>query len=234
MASTDLSPRRIALEEQHADERRVALERLQAEAETAELARAHEIMAQTNALKTVFEQMRMPLEDARLAGKASVLAARRLGSLLEALSPKARRGGPSDRGLAIRDLGIRSATAASVRRLSRVPDPDFQRYIQRADLIPTVTGALVDAGDSRAVAHDQRGRKGTGSYWTEKKRRRIGVKSPSNPSLDEAYSLLIKLLGHLCEVSGKPGNTKRRAALLAAVDLGYQMEDLLKPYRAGY
>jgi hypothetical protein len=81
MASRELvpSPRRIALEEQHADERRAALEKLHAEVETADLRRAHEIMVQAAAIRDVLERTRESLQDAHAAGKTSVCAARRVG-----------------------------------------------------------------------------------------------------------------------------------------------------------
>lgn len=231
MASKELvpGPRTIAVEEQKAEQRRAALERLNAEAETADAYRAKQIMLQGRLVAQAIKEAKEPFEDAWLAGKASVVAARRLGIVLSKLpsSPQwtgGREGSKSSvRHEVANELGLSLATRYQLARLARIPDPDFQRYIQDRSRIPSLTGLL------RRHAPTFRGSGRGGSAFT--RRRRAGVVSPKNPSLDKAYSLIVLSLGHLGNIHG--GRARNQAISLAMRHL-YEAEELLKPYRAGY
>lgn len=217
-----------------ADIRERALAELNAAAEIASTPHeAREIMVKGRTLSEFLKQAKAPLEQARLAGRASVVAARRLGVLLSDLSPKihklpGRRAGfsPSERGLVLRDLGLTVSMARDYLRLATVNDPDFQRYIQQPGIVPSVNGALTACGT--------RPRHTSGrcqATWRAKRMRRVGVKTPKNPSLDEAYSLIVKALGHL---SVEATNPKRRRDVGRAIDCLYAAEDFLQKYRGGY
>lgn len=214
----------------------VALEELARTADSAASPEeADEIMRKARALADALAAMKAPLEEACLAGKASVLAARRLGLLLAGLSNVAR-GGKSDRTLACEALGITPWQRADLVRLSRVSDPDFQRYIQRKDKIPTLTGVFSACAPDYRPKHSRPRRGRSAHDFKTRRRKRAGVKSPANPSLDEGYSLIVRALGHLSAVAfvSGSGSNKRRTAISAAIDHLYAAEDLLKPYRGGY
>ncbi len=221
--------------------RRAALERLNEDAESASSpAEAREVMLKGAALKTLLQQARAPLEEARLAGKASTVAARRLGALLGEIDGESKRmtkkgaqgfvtSVPSDRSRAMDDVGIKKTLGRSLVRLAGVADPEFQRYIQRTDLIPSVYGALSYANIRPIIS-------GTATNNPKaRRRRRVGVKVPKNPSVDEAYSLIVRALGHLSGVDkGGPGTAHIGVAARSAMDNLYVAEDILKPFRGGY
>lgn len=229
--STDLVPINSGLAE--GEERRRFLERLNRAAEnTNDLAEARQIMVQGSALVDLLTQARAPFDEARMAGKASTLAARRLGKLLSQISSKAKYGNseganPSDRRIAAERIGIAKPLLRNLVLLARVKDADFQRYIQRSDTIPTLTGAL-------GVFYPKRTESVSGRHLRSKKRRlKAGVKPAAHPSLDESYSLIVRSLGHLCEINHS-GQSMRSRAIVRAMEHLYAAEDLLKPYRGGY
>jgi hypothetical protein len=244
--SNELAPLSEDLAER--DGRWAALEELNAAAENArDPAEAREIMAKAKALASMLKTMGASLEEAYLASKASLLAAYRLAKMLAALSnetkPKPRadtgvfgstKGSfagcyPSERGRVIRELGLGHSTVENLLRLARVPDPVFQRYIQKKDHILTINGALRACLD---IPPSRESHKYEQVDWRRKRRVRAGVKTPAAPSLDEAYSLLVGAIGHLGGLSG--GSNKSVAARSLAMDLLYKAEDLLRPYRGGY
>ncbi len=218
--------------------RRAALERLNEAAESASSpAEARAVMLKGAAVKTILEQARAPLDEARLAGKASVVAARRLGSMLGELDgrpvvlPQKGQGfvgsSISARCSAMEDVGIKRTLGYALIRLAKVADPEFQRYIQRKDGIPSVFGAL---------AHTNIHANGSGasSNFQERKRKRVGVKAPNNPSADEAYSLVVRALGHLSGLNQRGGSGPLLSAVRSAMESLYAAEDTLKPLRGGY
>lgn len=217
------------------NDRKRALAELNAAAEqVATPQEAREIMVKSKAIRDVLEQVKAPWEQSWLAGKASVVSSRRLARMLSDLSSTAPSTGngavKSERWVVGEELGISPSLMAALMRLSRVEDAEFQRYIQSKDKIPSLYGAL------RACAP---GFRLSGSRSRSRSRRvRVGVKSPANPSLDEAYSLIVRSLGHLSELSdvhnGPKGGPKMLRAVGIAIDHLYAAEDLLKPYRAGY
>lgn len=215
------------------DEQRAFLEQLEAAALSAATpAGANEIRQKAKAVQDALVAMRAPFEDAQRAGKASVLAARRLGIMLAEVpaepQPRVGVGGsgcaPSERRLFSAELGISATLCQSLVRLARVADPDFQRYIQRPGTIPTLNGALVNCG--------LRLRARTGYDWQGLRRKMVGAKTPKHPSLDEAYSHIVLAYGHLSGRRG--GSPKRQTAISTAMDHLFQAEELLKPYRGGY
>lgn len=194
---------------------------------------ALEVEMKARAIKAVLEQAQAPFEETRLAGRASVVAARRLARMLSGLSSKPVVSGPgggatpSPRGLVIRELGISDSHAESLGRLARADDAVLQRYIQNESIIPSITGAL----RACSVHVPSRIRPG-GNDWRSKRRRVVGIKTPPDPSLDEAYALIVQALGHLNGVM--PGPTRKARDRAAAIDHLYAAEDLLRPYRGGY
>lgn len=190
---------------------------------------AHEIMVKGRLATELLRAAKRPFEEAHKAGKASTLAARKLGLIIanaDSYRPKIpgfRSGfAPSERGLLLKELGVDHATASRLRKLSAIPDPAFQRYIQSRDKIPSIQGALVaNRLETPPPARQVR------------RRRARQVKPPTNPNLDEGYSLLLKALGHL-DAMARGGNTKKITAISSAIDHIYAAEELLKPYRGGY
>jgi len=133
---------------------------------------------------------------------------------------------PGDRTMLCRELGITDDTMRRLVRIGRVVDPDFQRYIQREDVVPSLGGALV-------ACHVERPREGRNAGPRAHRRRRAGVKTPANPSFDEAHSLIVRALGHLGGVRTERG-TKYKLAVSQSMDLLYQAEDILRPFKGGY
>lgn len=196
---------------------------------------AQEVMVKGRALAEVLAGMKAPFEESWLAGKASVLAARKLALLLceldsnNACLPGGGRN-KSEFGLVCDELGIGTTLRSDLKRLSRAEDSDFQRYIQKIDKIPTLYGALRYCAVSRHKGHDHRKRD-----YRSTKRARAGVVPPKNPSVDEAYSLIVRALGHLSGYgSSRRGAQKMKTAIAASMDHLYAAEDLIKPYRGGY
>ena len=241
MASTELvvqSPRQAAVDERNG-QRQASLERLATEAATADANRAHEIMMQGRAIARLLREAKEPFEDAWLAGKASVVAARRLARLITAVSNKPQyltscRGSiKSPRTELVEELGISVSTRRSLERLDRMPDPDFQRYIQATEQIPSLNGACMAFRSGPALSNDPKYRqRRTPKHWRAQIKARAGAKTPNSPSLDEAYSLIVKSLGHLAGCTN--GGREKTSAVREAMDHLYAAEDLLKPYRAGY
>lgn len=235
--STDLVPFDHGLPD--GSDRQRALAELNRAAETTDdLSEARQIMMQGRAIADLLSRARAPFEEARLAGKASTVAARRLGRMIGELpgDPRYVNGnkGPrkSERREVVEDLGLSySSTARDLVRLSRIADPDFQRYIQGADKIPSVNGAIRACNpEPRHFRREHR------DQWTAaSRRRRVGVKTPINPSLDEAYSLIVNALGHLStKAPTLQGGNKKLRAIADATEHLYAAEDILKPYRGGY
>ena len=209
--------------------RRAELARLSAAvdaAATVEETQNVKIYAET--LRDALVRMKAPFDECWSAGKDSVCAARKLGRMLEDLpahGPGSRAPGQiSPRYQAMSEVGISRGLGSDLRRLARCPDPDFQRYIQSRDRVPSIGGALRACGKVSSPG---------GLAWNSDRRRRAGVRKTPNPSLDEAYSLIVRSLGHLSGVAGG-GNSRRSVAIATAIDHLYSAEDLLKPYRAGY
>lgn len=237
MTSKELlpSPRRVALEEQHADERRAALERLEAETETASPERAAEIMLQTSVIRDALKKMGSCLEESRQAGKTSVLAARRLGILLLELSNETKTGfgwgsQMSPRGLLCKELGLQGSLRSNVLAIGRGSDPDFQRYIQRSDLVPSVNGAATACRGLRPSQEPLKVKART----LRRRRRGLKVKAPLAPSVDKSYSAIIDAIRNLDALigSGRPG--QRGVAIKVALAALYEAEDALKPFLGGY
>lgn len=236
MSSTDLVPVNGPLPDGR-DGRRAALEQLVAAADMAATPEeANEIRQRAKIIEEALTRMQAPFEDAQKAGKASVLAARRLGTMLAELpnkpvpapAPGGRIGGaePSQRHLLRAQLGISYTLGRSLIRLTLVADPDFQRYIQQPATIPSLNGALTACGLGRIRPSNG------GKNWSGNRRRMMGARTPKHPSLDEAYSLIVRAYGHLGGLRG--GSQKRQTAVSAAMDHLFQAEELLKPYRGGY
>lgn len=191
---------------------------------------AHELMVKGRIATELLQAAKQPFENAQKAGKVSTLAARKLGLILETVSNKPKfvpgRGSePSERGLLQSELGLSVGAAKALRHLARIPDPDFQRYIQSTSGIPSPHGAV----------RSYRARPTTTSPgWQTRRRRSAGVKTPKNPNFDEGYNLIVLSLGHLTTTAGRGGNHKKKAAIGAAIGHLYAAEELLKPYRGGY
>lgn len=220
------------------DARQQALAELNNAAENASTPQeAAEVMAKGKAVAAILEQMRAPFEETRLAGKASVVAARRLGRMLAGLSPNATLiGGTkpptwlrSERRTAIEACGMSRNLAPYLLRLASIDDASFQRYIQRTDVIPSLHGALDSVGVNRRRDLDDEFRRRNRTRL----RTKVGVKRPSVPSLDEAHSLILKALGHLDEPAHGKSNSAR-ADIREATRHLYAAEDLLKKYVGGY
>ena len=233
MASTDLS--RMDDDNLDFDRRRKQLAELNLAAENAETPEeAHRVMLYARTASELFARMKLSLDEKWAAGKAATVAARKLGRFLAELSNRqqGRRPGlgtlPSERTRVARKLGIDPSTVRALVRLAEVPDPDFQRYIQDRSRVPSFNGAL-----TRCTHRALSGKPGGGSAWQTKRRRRVGIKEPANPSFDEGYSQLVRSLGHLAATANQ-GSISRRADIRKAIDYIYAAEDLLKPYRAGY
>jgi hypothetical protein len=196
---------------------------------------AHAAQQRALFIKDALVRARQPYEDAWRAGKASVLASRKLGALLTELSPESR-GRPgqlggsrlSERGAVRKELGLVYTVASNIIRLAAIPDPEFQRYIQSTGRIPSVPGALTNC----RVVTRTRPAPGNSGGWHHARRKKLGVKSPANPSLDEAGSLIVKALGHLG--TNRPAGVKQATARSHAMDLLYQAHDLIRPYLGGY
>lgn len=235
MSSTELVPvsQSVAIEDQN-EQRTAALERLGAEVETAAAERAYEIMVEGRLIAQALVAARKSLKDARLAGKASVLGARKVGKLLldqpndpiSLVREEIRRPGrpPSMRTLLARELEISRTTVRKLCGVASVADPDFQRYIQREDIIPSVNGLL--------SVHSLIHKKTINSSYQNARRRKVGVKTPSHPSLDEAHSLIVRALGHLGGLNGN--GTKVMIARGLAMENLYAAEEQLKPFTSGY
>lgn len=222
------------------ERRRASLDRLAEAAQDAPTAsEAHRVMEQGRLVAEALSRARQPFEDCWLAGKASVLAARKLGMFLNEISGErtrapGRHGGflPSDRAMLRDELGLGQKTVRNLRRLADVPDPEFQRYIQLRDQIPSIHGALAACRIVR-VYHANSGYVGRSAPdWRSSRRRKIGVSSPANPSLDEAGSLIVKALGHLGAVRG--GSREQQRARSRAMDMLYQAHDEIRPFLGGY
>lgn len=198
---------------------------------------AREIMLKARTISDLLTQMNAPFDQAREAGKASVVAAHRLGRLLEELPSRntsrkgLKRGGtlPSDRRLAIQQIGINLNVAKNLVRLARTDGSAFQRYIQQEDIIPSLNGAL-----RVCVPETARKTPTKGGQWHIRRRAKAGVKTPANPSLDEGHSLIVRALGHLASNVSKVGTPRRNHDISMAIDHLYAAEELLKPYRGGY
>ena len=230
---TNLVPVRRELLPDKVQDRRAALELLSQEAELAQSAgEAKDVMEKSRIIAAALEQMRAPKEETRAAAKACVVAGRRLGRLLSEISGEARDfhpkhgAKPSLRTEVANELGLARITKSRLVRLAAVPDPDFQRYLQDAD-IPTMSGCLVHFS-----LHSGRSRHPEGGVKSKRKKR-AGVKTPANPSLDAAYSMIVKSLGHLDGIRLSGGKPRNRA-VASAMNALYEAEDLLRPYRAGY
>lgn len=197
-------------------------------------------MVKGRALSELLRIAEAPLEEARLAGKASVLAGRRLGLMLRDLDAKPRqqrgsgtgRQGPtkSERSEVVRELGLSVTTAGTLTKLAMPRnDPLFQQYIQLRDKIPSIHGAAIYC----SLKPGSKAGKNANGWEAARKRKRAGVKMASDPSLDEAYSLIVKALGHLDPLV-RSGHGKRSRAISTAMDALYEAEDALKPFRGGY
>lgn len=219
------------------DDRRKALIQLNTDAENSTSAEeAREIMIKGRAAADLLAQVKAPFDECRLAGKASVVAARKLGKMLGNLDgnaqyvAKERGSKKSERWMVATNLGMGQETVVKVLRLARAEDPEFQRYIQDESIIPSLHGALLRL---KCIPEPKSVRS---SSWDRTRRKKVGVKTPGNPSLDEGYSLIVRAIGHLSgsNTVGKSAGSKKRADVARAVDLLYAAEDLLKPYRGGY
>lgn len=218
----------------HTDARRRTLATLnQAAEQTTDPLEARNIMLQAKAIAELLESAKAPFDEARLAGKASVISARKVGRFIEQANPKGRglgRGGGttrSERGLLLDQLGIATTQGANLRRLARVAEPDFQRYIQLTDRVPSVNGCLA------STYPDITRRRSMGSSRTIQ-RRRAGVKEPRNPSLDEAYGCVVRALGHASAMAVKASGNEVRRDVSSAMEHLYAAEDLLRPHLGGY
>lgn len=221
----------------HPDARRTALAKLNQAAEQAtDPGEARRIMLQAKAIAEILESAKAPFEEARLAGKASVIAGRKVGRFLEEADPKpmyvrgqgGRGSRKSERGLLLAELGIGHAVSQNLRRLARLEDGHFQRYIQLTDRIPSIHGCLVST-----YPRNYRKYEGQGD-WRRVRRRSVGVKSPRNASLEEGHSLVIRALGHVSESIRKEAPGKVQQDISAAIDHLYAAEDLLRPHLGGY
>lgn len=193
---------------------------------------ARQIMLEGHAIERLLTSMRAPLEETRKAGKASVLAARRLGKLLSAIPNETtslgRRGRTkSERRLIADQLELGKHMVRHIIRLSTIDDAEFQRYIQDQSVVPSISGALFRCGIKSADPPREHG-----GSWNMKRRRRAGVKHVQNPSLDEAYSLIVRALGHLTDINS--GGQRKGPAIALAIDRLYKAEDALRPYKGGY
>lgn len=238
MTSTDLVRSDGALV--GAEDRQRALAQLNEAAETANTPyAAREIMIKGRTLAQLLEQAKAPFDDARLAGKASTVAARRLGRMLGDLPGERRFRGfgqplPSERSELVRELGLSLTSKRNLIQLTRISDPDFQRYIQRTDIVPSMTGALMTCHgftSSLSLGSKRRTTNRTSAGWRKQRRLRAGVTKPTHPSFDEGYSLLVRSIGHL---SNAGAADKKKTATTAAIELLYQAEDLLRPFLGGY
>jgi hypothetical protein len=212
-------------------ERHAALVNLNEAAEVVDdSVRAQEIMVKGRLLALYLKEAKAPFEEARLAGKASVVAGRRLGRMLSELSNQRRWTGQrfekSDRGQVLEELGISKRSATDIVRLSHLDDADFQRYIQLLDRVPSVNGALIVCGMGRSKGPR------TDNYRV-RRRRAAGVKQPPNPSLDEAYSLIVRALGHL-DGKRRGRSPRQTTAIGLAIDHLYDAEDALRPHLGNY
>lgn len=219
----------------HPDARRTALAKLNREAEQVTSPdEARRIMLQAKLIAELLESAKAPLEEARLAGKASVVAGRKVGRFLEQANPVPLKvsglqgSAPSDRGLLKVQLGLSDSQALKLRRLAQLEDPFFQSYIQLTDRIPSITGCLT------LFYAKQYPRNVGKTSWREVRRRRAGVKRPKNPSVEEAHSLVVRALGHLSSTFSQHGLGKAQRDISSAMDHLYAAEDLLKPHLGGY
>lgn len=228
--TNNLVPVRRELLPDKTQDRRAALELLNQEAELAQsVGEAKDVMEKSRIIADALERMKAPKEETRAAARACVVAGRRLGRMLSEISGDARdphptRGAkPSLRTEVSNELGLSRITKSRLVRLAEVPDPDFQRYLQDTD-IPSMTGCLVHFSLHTTSRHTK---------VASRRKKRAGVKNPANPSLDAAYSMIVKSLGHLDGIrllGGKP----RNRAVASAMNALYDAEDLLRPYCAGY
>lgn len=235
MTSTELVPTSTEPTELDSDRRRRQLAELNLAIERAQTPEeAHRLMLYARTASELFARMKLSLDEKWAAGKAATVAARKLGRFLAELSNRQRGRGtglgtfPSERTQVARRLGIDATTTRSLVRLAEVPDPDFQRYIQDRSRVPSLNGAL-----TRCTHRALSGKPGGSSAWQTKRRRRVGVQEPANPSIDEGYSLIVRALGHLSAAT-QQGTIVKRRDLGKAIDYLYAAEDLVKPYRAGY
>ncbi len=192
---------------------------------------ARETMLKAKMFASLLEDIRAPFDEARSAGKASVVAGRRLGRLLLGISSDHRVSvtGRSERRQVQDSIGLGVNSAQSLMRLARADDGEFQRYIQSTDRIPSINGALIACHVEAPHASTSPG------AWTKARKKRAGVRTPLVPSLEEGYSLIVRALGHLTDESVRTGaNVKKRRDLAGAIDHLYAAEDLLKQYRGGY
>lgn len=220
-------------------ERMSELERMQHLAQTTTSAEeAREIMMKGRILSELLQKAKEPYEQAWAAGKASVLAGRRLGNILEEASPKPRKRltagsgpGKSERHELRTSLGIGVTAGSQLVALARIPDPDFQRFIQRKDKIPSVNGAFVHLGylSHKRLAHDRRD-KGA----MAKRKKKLGLREVSNPSLDKAHTSILRALENLESLRTRGGPGSRGHAVNAAMNSLYVAEDALRPFLGGY
>lgn len=193
---------------------------------------AHNLMMKARVIATALKEVGARNDQVFLAAKASLLAARKLGRMLDELSsvPYTHRPGPgrpvSQKTAVVRHLGIGELRARDLVRVARLLDADFQRYIQTTGRPPTVNGALTACGVKEPGAKGRRQ-----SDWRRKRRNKAGVRTPANPSFDEGYSLVVRAIGHLS--SAKVGPAVQRD-ISRSIDQLYEVEDRLRPYRGGY